>query len=143
MPSTLYLSSASSNCDKATLFNKFFHSVFNTSSFEIPPLQNVSPNLSEISICDADVYRQLSSLNTTKSKGLDGIGPAILKHCAVALTEPLTHLFQQSLNHHILPGEWKLHAITPIYKSGDRNVVSNYRPITLLSCTSKVQESLI
>ena len=56
----------------------------------------------------------------SKAKGLDGIGPCILKYCALAVYEPLFHLFQVSIVKHKLPAEWKLHGITPIFKSGDR-----------------------
>uniref|UniRef100_A0A1X7U7W7 Reverse transcriptase domain-containing protein n=1 Tax=Amphimedon queenslandica TaxID=400682 RepID=A0A1X7U7W7_AMPQE len=38
---------------------------------------------------------------------------------------------------------WKVHKITPIFKSGDRTSVVNYRPISLLSSVSKVLEKLI
>ena len=53
------------------------------------------------------------------------------------------HLFQVSIVKHKLPAEWKLHGITPIYKSGDRGSVTNYRPISLLSTASKVLERLV
>lgn len=41
------------------------------------------------------------------------------------------------------PTEWKVHSIAPIHKSGDRASVENYRPISLLSSTSKVLERLV
>jgi len=77
----------------------------------------------------ADVYKEPLSLDVSKAKGLDGVGPSVLRHCAFPLCEPLTHLFQQSLLQYSIPTEWKMHCITPIYKSGNKDCVSNYRPI--------------
>ena len=101
------------------------------------------PSICNIDICESDVYKVLYGLDATKAKGLDGIGPSVLKHCALALYQPIHHLFRASIFLHQLPGEWKIHCITPIHKSGDRGAVSNYRPISLLSSTSKVLERLI
>ena len=39
--------------------------------------------------------------------------------------------------------EWCTHLIKPIFKSGDRNSVKNYRPISLLCVTSKVLERIV
>ena len=33
--------------------------------------------------------------------------------------------------------------ITPIFKSGDKELVSNYRPISVLSCFSKILERIM
>jgi hypothetical protein len=43
----------------------------------------------------------------------------------------------------IIPSEWKIHKIIPIYKSGDKHLVENYRPISLLCLLSKILESII
>ena len=74
---------------------------------------------------------------------MDGIGHNVLKHCAMALYQPLCHLFQASLRVCKLPDEWKIHSITPIFKDGDKSSVRNYRPISLLSSVSKVMERLV
>ena len=42
-----------------------------------------------------------------------------------------------------LPAEWKVHRITPVYKAGDRSLIKNYRPISLLCSLSKVLEKLV
>ena len=42
-----------------------------------------------------------------------------------------------------LATSWKIHKILPVFKAGDPNSVRNYRPISLLSNTSKVFEQLI
>lgn len=137
---------ASSDIEKANLFNEYFHSVFTTSSFVLPPISDLKTpdtEISELHVSESDVYITLSSLDPTKAPGLDGIGTNILKHCAVALCSPLHHLFSQCLAQHSIPLDWKKHSITPIFKSGDRASVKNYRPISLLSCTSKVLERII
>ena len=66
-----------------------------------------------------------------------------LKNCAASLVNPLCHLFLLSRNSKTIPREWKMHTITPVYKSGDKSNLKNYRPISLLSSISKVLERLI
>ncbi len=85
----------------------------------------------------------LTSLNPTKAQGIDGIGPKILRSCASALYVVIHHLFTMSLWYYKIPFEWKVHCIVPIYKSGDKSSVTNYRPISLLCCISKVLERLM
>ncbi len=145
IPSTVYLgsSTATSAADKASLFNRYFHSVFTNSSFDRSAMDNPISPLSDIDFNDSEVHRILCSLDTTKSMGIDGIGPSVLKNCADAIYEPLCHLFRCSIKQHMIPGEWKISKITPIHKSGDKACVSNYRPISLLCSTSKVLERLV
>ena len=71
------------------------------------------------------------------------LGPSVLQACASPLTSILHHLFSLSLKNGVVPTEWKLHAITPVFKSGDKSNVKNYRPISLLSNISKVLERLV
>ena len=85
----------------------------------------------------------LTSLDPDKSPGPDGINPAVLKYCAVALTPPLHHLFVLSVQTSILPTQWKIHSIVPVHKSGCQSKVSNYRPISLFCTISKVLEKVI
>ena len=120
--------------------------MFTHSSFQIPPLEILSTpvsTLSDIGICEMDVYEALSSLDTTKASGPDGIGPKVLAHCASALYSPFHHLFLLCLSQHHLPSEWREHLIIPVFKSGDMSLVKNYRPISLLCTTSKLLEKLI
>ena len=96
-----------------------------------------------ITISEGDVYNALSSLNTNKASGIDGIGPKILNHCAISLFKPLHYLFSLCLRKHNLPHDWLIHTIVPVYKFGDKTSASNYRPISLLCNTSKVLERLV
>ena len=65
-----------------------------------------------------------------------------LVNCATELA-PLHIIFTHSLPSGVVPPSFKRAAITPVFKSGDRSVPSNYRPISLTSVISKVLERII
>ena len=150
IPTTIHLDNLSAHDDfgKATLFNQYFHSVFTISSMDLPTDINtidssVDNHLISISISEGEVLEVLNSLDPHKSTGIDGIGPKILKHCALFLFKPLHFLYTLSLQKHILPTDWRIHSIVPIFKSGDKSLANNYRPISLLCNISKVMERLV
>ena len=148
IPSVMTLESLSAKSDysKVNLFDQYFHSVFHDPS-SIPTIDDlpaIHNSLQSITITVADVYQALTSLDVDKATGIDNISPRVLQSCAVTLiSEPLHHLFTQSLHHSSLPTCWKIHKIVPIFKAGDSNCVKNYRPILLLPIVSKVLERLI
>ena len=148
IPLSVYLGSSNSNLDedKAKLFNHYFFSIFTHSSYQLPSLHEIShitPALAEICFDECEVYTVLASLACNKAAGIDGIRPDILKYCAAPLTKPLHNLFCHCISNHDLPSEWRTHCITPIFKSGDKHNVANYRPISLLCIISKVLERLV
>ena len=59
------------------------------------------------------------------------------------ISQSLTKLFNHSLNTSSFPAAWKQANITPVHKKGDRQTITNYRPISLLSNISKVFERLV
>ena len=54
-------------------------------------------SLSDIGISELDVFEILSTLDASKAMGFDGIGPKVLKHCALALFKP-SPIFDKSLS---------------------------------------------
>ena len=117
LPATMFLDSSSANSDleKASLFNKYFHSIFTRSSFVLPPIDQlppVAPLLRDISLTASDVHSELTKLYPSKSMGIDNIGPKILKLQMVFIylfTTYYVSLFLISLF------EWGLHSVTPIF----------------------------
>ena len=141
----LHNKSAATDSEKACLFNQYFHSVFMNSSFQLPSISELRPHsfIGETNINELDVFKALKSLDVSKAMGCDGICSKVLKHCAIALYQPLYHLFNLSLTQHYLPVEWRTHLIKPIFKSGDKGSIRNYRPISLLCIVSKVLEKIV
>ena len=133
--------SASTDTDKADLFNRYFYSVYSHKKMTVAPQVSLS-TIDTIDITAADVCNVMSKLDPSKAMGLDGIGPQILQSSAVALCGPLQHLFNVSISSS-LPVEWRTHCITPVFKFGNKTSVRNYCPISLLSSTSKVLERII
>ena len=137
---------ASNTHSKVDLFNSFFNSFFSSSDLVLPPMSQLptpSNHLSSINVSSEDVYTALSSLDHTKALGCDQISPRLLTLCAGSIVESVTTLFCESLTNGCLPDEWKIHKITPIFKSGNCHSVTNYRLISLLCILSKVLESIV
>ena len=127
------------NADISEAFNAFFSSVFNhkTSAFG-----NISDNevntvqITQNGVCDA-LYL------STPGKGQDGISGDFLKACCSEFSFHVYKLFQSILHSGIYPEEWKIAKITPIFKSGKKQDVTCYRPISLLSKLSLSFERVI
>ena len=135
---------AANDIDKANLFNKYFYSVFlqeQGNDYSCP--SHCDHSLRNIEISTTEVYDILSTLDVTKAAGIDGINPRILRYCASSLLIPICHLFTSSIITGYIPSQWCIHCIIPIYKSGDKSSVKNYRPISLLCILSKVLERII
>ena len=84
----------------------------------------------------------LHSLNPRKATGVDGIPARILKAFARKLSKPLADLFNLSFELGKVPSTWKLANISPVHKDDKRELVINYRSISLLSIPGKCQERL-
>jgi sarcosine oxidase/L-pipecolate oxidase len=47
------------------------------------------------------------------------------------------------LLHGVFPSKWKVSNVCPVFKNGDKQNKSNYRPIALLSSVSKCLEKIV
>ena len=82
----------------------------------------------------------LRNLDNSKAHGPGGIPARLLTETAYQIAPSLCDLFNKSLRTGVVPQDWKLANVVPVYKKGDKEHVENYRPISLLSLISKVLE---
>ena len=135
--------SAKDPSEKASLFNEFFSTVFSAKTCGSVGLHSdvVNPDeLMEISTSHNEVKDILSKLDVNKATGVDGI-PA--RMCAEELSYPLTLLFNLSFGSSRVPSLWKKANVTAVFKSDAKDVVENYRSISLLSIPSKYQKKIV
>jgi Notch-like protein len=85
----------------------------------------------------------IDKLKMTNSSGYDEISIKVLKSRKHFIISPLTYIINRSLATGKFPDRLKFSEIKPIYKNGDRNVISNYRPISLLMSFSKIFERVV
>ena len=62
----------------------------------------------------------------------------MLKHTALSISPVLAKLFNLSLQTSYFPLIWKQANVIPVFKKGNPNLTSNYRPVSLLSVVGKV-----
>ena len=133
--------------EKANLLNDFFtaQTVINDQNTDVPEVtdRNVISELSIIVLAADEVKSVLKSLPVGKASGPDGISNRVLKELADQIAMPLSLLFNQSIVNGKIPADWKEAYVSPVPKSGDLSLSSNYRPISLLSNLDKVFERLI
>ena len=67
----------------------------------------------------------------------------MIQLCGKAIVEPLGVLFLSFLEEGVYPDDWKKSNIVPIHKKERKNLIKNYRPISLLPVFSKVFERII
>ena len=64
-------------------------------------------------------------------------------YSAAVITQSITFLVNLSLTTGTVPDEWKQARVVPLYKSGGREVMDNYRPISILAVISKIAEKAV
>lgn len=136
----------SDNLGKAEAFNDFFlsHSNIDDSNANLPDeAPTCDSNIDSIFVTTKEVEDLLSSLDTSKSTGPDGIHPRILKETSSAIAPSLTRLFNMSLTRGVFPRQWKQANVAPVHKKDSKSQTSNYRPISLLSIAGKVLEKIV
>ena len=131
--------------DKADLFNDFFVSqtylpIENAVLPELSP--NLNPTLSNIIVTEVEVANLICQLDTAKACGMDGISNKI-KLCNHGIYKPFTKLINISLSLGQFPQSWKLANVLPLFKKDNKQIKSNYRPVALLSCLSKICEKVV
>ena len=85
-----------------------------------------------------------SNLSSSTATGPDKVAYPMLKHLPRSGMDFLLHIFNLSWSSHSFPSIWKTSSIIPIHKMGKPlDSPASFRPISLISCVSKLFERII
>ena len=90
-----------------------------------------------------EVLKIIRSLHVHKAHGYDDISIRMIKICDKSLLKPLIILFKTSTKSSHYPDIRKRSNIIPVHKKNDKQLVKNYRPISLLPIFGKIFEKII
>ena len=90
-----------------------------------------------------EVFLLIGGLKKNKGTGPNGIPTEILQLISFFISIPLSKIYNMCITSGVQPDKLKLAHAVPIFKKGSRLLVSNYRPISLLSNLNKILEKIM
>ena len=113
--------------------NRLFISSKNLSSYKLNSML-IKSSFKFLPVDQLTVQGILSKIGENESPGFSAVESIIFRHCASELTPSITHLFNLCIKTNIIPDEWKIAFLSPIYKGkGAKSSPDSYRPISVLS----------
>ena len=133
-----------SNAPDEPLFNKEFEATIKSflDKYEHSELSLSGHNIMEMDILNSNFTVQeteaaIDYLKNNKSPGCDNIPAEFIKFCKEILSDDLTTIYNYIIESRDFPEIWAEGLRSAIFKGGIRNVVKNYRGITILSIFAK------
>ena len=128
--------------------NKFFSNIGPELASDIPasplqldlaPVQGI-PVLELEPLTVEEVTKLIMNISDSKVTGEDEIPVRFLK---MTTAEIICHIINRSIITKIVPDSLKITIIMPLYKDGDKNLPSTYRPISVLPVIFEVLERIV
>ena len=143
----------SSTCDPSIIANKFNYFFAGIGSKLADAINNpdnanfqdylLNPSIHNSvfeCISEETTMELLNKLKSKPSYGHDGISTKLLKACTNEICKSLTLVINQALTSCIFPETLKIANVIPIFFKGDKSLLDNYRPISILPSVSKIFE---
>ena len=134
----------------ATAFNQHYTTVGQRLAENIPMANSdassyVEPILNSFVLHPTNSHEIQNVIKSFKSKGshLNTIPSYIYKRISHVISPILAKLINDSFVYGVFPDILKLARVIPIFKSGEKNIISNYRPISTLDFISKIFEKVM
>ena len=140
--------------DKKTIgekFNSYFKNVGSKLAAKIPSsntnfesyLPNITTSILDKPLNEKEFKDAFFALKANKSPGYDKLHVNVIRKLYHELKIPLINIFSLSLKKGIFPEKMKIAKVSPIFKKDDKSILSNYRPISILSRFSKIFERIM
>ena len=90
-----------------------------------------------------ELITNINSLKNNKASSFDSVTNEMLKASKSIIGDQLLLLFNTILDATIYPSIWRLDILSPLHKSGDKNIPGNFRGISVSSCLGKLFNKII
>ena len=90
-----------------------------------------------------ELFHVIKKLKTKKARRTNDVETVFIKYANPVISKFLSDMFNVCLSEGTYPDLLKIAEVVPIFKKGERNKMTNYRPISLLSQLNKVFEKLL
>ena len=110
------------------------------------PTDHIKPTSSRFvfhKVTTFQVEKAMKKLIKSKATGIHNIPNKVLKDSCQVVAPFLTDIFNFSFTSNIFPDDLKIGKVSPVHKSGDKDDLNNYRPITVLPTIARVFERLL
>ena len=94
-------------------------------------------------ITTTEISKHIDKLPSKNSSGYDMISNILLKRIKASITKPLSIIFNLSLVSGQFLENMKIAEVLSLFKKGEKHLLNNYRPISLLITMSKLLEKCI
>ena len=135
----------------ANCFNTFFvdigpkiASMVSESQTKLDQYLNPHQSLmGEANLSDDETKETLRSLKPNNSTGYDNIYSNMVNETSDIFFTPLKYILNLSLQQGIFPENLNIAKVSPIYKKDEELLLTNYRPISVVPCFSKLLERIM
>lgn len=138
--------------DKANEMNNYFATIGEKLASRFPEitenpiasyLTRVTPTIENVNLNEDVFFNKLNKINIKKAGGPDNITSREMRIIAKEFSHGISFIGNLSYREGNYPSKWKIGNVKTIFKNGDKEDCSNYRPLTMLSIPSKITESVI
>lgn len=126
-------------------FNSFFVNLV-SSSHSPEAIKGISRNSASIYMnptTDSEIDNVYKSLKNSLTCDIDSIQVRPVKYVLDIILPQLTHIYNLALSTGVFPKKMQVAKVITIFKGGEKNSLSNYRPISILPVFSKGLEKII
>ena len=95
-----------------------------------------------LEVTESEILKIVKDLCNKSSTDCDDISMNVLKSVFTSVIKPFLFVCNKSFMSGVFPDRMKVAKVIPLYKSGEKNVFTNYRPVSLLPQFSKILEKL-
>ena len=126
------------------MLNELFYSAFSPKShFSLKQFKLPKPSPTNFDNSKNAIRKIIDDMDATKSRGPNGIPPGLYVETSKNLSNIMHSVLRNIKKMQKIPDSWKVAAKAPVFKTGDRRKVENYRPVSLLNIDSNILRKYI